>query len=69
MFIGLIPIFQQVGLYLPKPFFTHEQQLYVAISRVKSKGRLQIIIPSNDTSEVNSTLNVIYKEVFCNVIT
>jgi ATP-dependent DNA helicase PIF1 len=53
-----------VGLYLPRPVFG---KLYVAISRVKSKAGLEILI-CDDASEANdTTTNVVFKEIFNNV--
>ncbi|KAF1893496.1 hypothetical protein Lal_00001977 [Lupinus albus] len=57
---------ESVGLYLPKPVFSHDQ-LYVAISRVKSKKLLQILIHDKDGNPLKSTTNVVYKEVFQNL--
>ncbi|KAF1876525.1 hypothetical protein Lal_00021239 [Lupinus albus] len=54
---------ENVGLYLPKPVFNHGQ-LYVTISRVKSKNGLKILIHDKDGIPLKSTTNVVYKEVF-----
>ena len=49
----------KVGLYLPRLVFTHGQ-LYVAISKVKSKKGLKILILDDNGNTNNSTTNVVY---------
>ena len=52
----------RVGLYLPRPVFTHGQ-LYVAVSRVKSKSGLKVVVCDEHGNLCTTTKNVVYKEV------
>lgn len=57
---------ENVGLFLPKPVFTHGQ-LYVAVSRVTSPDGLQFFIESEMGKGTNITPNVVFKEIFYNL--
>ncbi|KAD4585727.1 hypothetical protein E3N88_23328 [Mikania micrantha] len=56
----------KVGLFLKYPVFTYGQ-LYFALSWVKSKDGLKLLILDKDGQLTNKTSNVVYKEVFTNL--
>ncbi|XP_076918409.1 uncharacterized protein LOC143578824 [Bidens hawaiensis] len=56
----------RVGLYLKDPVFSHGQ-LYVALSRVKRRDGIKLVILDKESKLTNKTTNVVYKEIFGNV--
>ncbi|CAN0925188.1 ATP-dependent DNA helicase PIF1 [Linum grandiflorum] len=52
-----------VGLYLPKPVFSHGQ-LYVALSRVRSASGFHVLICGENSSKKYMTRNIVYQEIF-----
>ncbi|XP_019087202.1 PREDICTED: ATP-dependent DNA helicase PIF1-like [Camelina sativa] len=55
-----------VGLYLPRPCFSHGQ-LYVVVSRVTNKKGLKVLIVDKEGKPQKETMNVVFKEVFQNL--
>lgn len=56
----------KVGIFLPRPCFSHGQ-LYVAVSRVTNKKGLKMLILDKDGKPLKQTMNVVFKEVFTNL--
>lgn len=57
---------ENVGIYLPKPVFSHGQ-LYVALSRVTSKKGLRIWSEGTNKDAKPAIKNVVYREIFNNL--
>ena len=55
-----------VGVYLPKPVFSHGQ-LFVAVSRITSPSGLKFLICNKSDIPDNVTKNVVYREIFNDV--
>ncbi|XP_021995696.2 ATP-dependent DNA helicase pif1-like [Helianthus annuus] len=53
----------RVGLYLKQSVFSHGQ-LYVALSRVKTRDGVKLLILDNNGKPTDKTSNVVYKEIF-----
>lgn len=53
---------QNVGLYLPRPVFSHGQ-LYVALSRVTYRDGLRVLIDDDEDSCCCVPQNIVYKEI------
>ena len=56
----------QVGIYLPRPVFSHGQ-LFVVVSRVTSKKGIKVLICDKEGTILTRTTNVVFKEVLQNL--
>jgi ATP-dependent DNA helicase PIF1 len=54
--------FQRVGIILTNPLFTHGQ-LYVALSRCRSKDNLKVQLSYHKTKEMK-TKNIVFRQIF-----
>ncbi|CAA0385757.1 putative DNA helicase [Arabidopsis thaliana] len=57
----------KVGLYLPRQVFSHGRQMFVAISKVKSRAGLKVLITDKDGNPQEEAKNVVFKELFQNI--
>ncbi|KAF7807461.1 ATP-dependent DNA helicase PIF1-like [Senna tora] len=55
-----------VGIYLPRPVFSHGQ-LSVAASHVRRRSGLKILVTDANHRQMRTTTNVVFKEIFQNV--
>ena len=52
-----------VGVYLPKPVFSHEQ-LYIVMLRITTPDGLNFLFNEDDVNYKGHTWNIVYKKVF-----
>ncbi|CAN1162450.1 ATP-dependent DNA helicase pif1 [Linum perenne] len=57
----------KVGVYLPKPVFSHGQS-YVAVSRVRSADGFHIVLGDPESASHDVTRNIVYDEVLQGLI-
>ncbi|KAF7842220.1 ATP-dependent DNA helicase PIF1-like [Senna tora] len=55
-----------VGIYIPRPVFSHGQ-LYVAVSHVRKRSGLKILVTDANRRQMITTTNFVFKEIFQNV--
>lgn len=58
---------KNVGLYLPKPVFSHGH-IYVAVSSVTSPNGLKIACVDEDAAFAGYTRNIVFPEIFDNIM-
>ena len=54
--------FNQVGIYLPEPVFSHGQ-LYVAFSRARTLSGVKVLLDPQKNDGKCITKNVVYKDI------
>ncbi|XP_057739733.1 uncharacterized protein LOC130956757 [Arachis stenosperma] len=56
-----------IGVYLPRPVFTHGQ-LYIVLSRVSTHSGLKILSVGSNSTISDHIINVIYRKVFAGLL-